>query len=398
MHFEDPLESPQLSELRNSLAANELSPDMERLYLQATLTRVRLRARVWYTWSVIIAIVLTAGYARDHRGLDRVQDLGLAAFSIVPAVAMFLIVWTRLYERMFGSSTVLAMLVFCSTIVDIAGAFAAHHPEAATGLAVDVFAAHFLAGLPFRQAATIDVGMLIAFSAAGVASHVQPALLYYGAAMLVVSAIGASIVHRDVEASYRRSFLEHSLLLTMASRDGLTGLRNRRALDDHLGRVWQQAIRDRRRTGVVLVDIDHFKMFNDEYGHQAGDKAIRQVAHVIEGIARRPLDIAARCGGDEFAVILYDITARGLAVLCESLKLGIEQLNADGDGRSLRLTVSIGAGLVEPDMDRSVVGAIQFADEALYAAKQAGRNCVIIRDVDEYLTSRTGAFRKDVAL
>ena len=120
--------------------------------------------------------------------------------------------------------------------------------------------------------------------------------------MLVITAIVSAIVHRDMEVSHRHNFLETALIRTMASRDGLTGLMNRRALDDHLRRIWQQGLRDKRQVALLLIDIDHFKAFNDSYGHQARDSALREVAHVIDSSARRPFDLAARYGGEEFAV------------------------------------------------------------------------------------------------
>ncbi len=91
----------------------------------------------------------------------------------------------------------------------------------------------------------------------------------------------------------------------MVARDGLTGIQNRRMFDQHIQRVWQQAVREQERMAVLLVDIDCFKDYNDRYGHQAGDECLRAVAVSLSQCARRPLDFVARYGGEEFAVVLY---------------------------------------------------------------------------------------------
>jgi len=117
----------------------------------------------------------------------------------------------------------------------------------------------------------------------------------------------AAIVYRDVEQSYRRNFLQAALIGELVARDDLSGLMNRRAFDEHIVAVWHQAARDQRPVALLMIDIDHFKGYNDRRGHLAGDFALRSVAKVIQGFARRPLDLAARYGGEEFAVVLYDL-------------------------------------------------------------------------------------------
>ncbi len=179
----------------------------------------------------------------------------------------------------------------------------------------------------------------------------------------------------------------------MAERDGLTGLYNRRSFDEYMERIWRQSRREHEPLSVILVDIDHFKAFNDRYGHQAGDDALREVARVISLAAQRPLDFAARFGGEEFALILYGPASEYGRELPDQLReavRGVKIVHEDSPTDHY-LTVSIGVAMVHPDAKRSLTGAIQMADEALYEAKEAGRNRVKVRGPDAHI--QTGRFR-----
>jgi diguanylate cyclase (GGDEF)-like protein len=199
----------------------------------------------------------------------------------------------------------------------------------------------------------------------------------------------------SLERANRTNYLESQLLIETASRDGLTGIRNRRAFDEHLDTIWPQAIRDRMPLALMLVDIDHFKAYNDYYGHQAGDECLKQVAWCLSACARRPLDVTARYGGEEFAIVLYDARRDHVEGLARRIQAGIETLGIEHHASPLkRLTVSIGAACIEPTGERSHFGFIQLADEALYEAKERGRNCVAVMDKEDYESLSTGSFRK----
>jgi diguanylate cyclase (GGDEF)-like protein len=170
---------------------------------------------------------------------------------------------------------------------------------------------------------------------------------------------------------------------------------NRRAFDEHLLRVWQHALRDQRLIAVLMIDIDHFKLCNDRWGHQAGDVALRHVGKIIQGFARRPLDLAARFGGEEFAVILYDLALPHVEDIAERLREGVQKMRITGagsDGEGPEVTVSVGVGLAAPEIGRTPQGIVQLADEALYAAKNAGRNRVVVKGIEAYVLLNTGAF------
>jgi diguanylate cyclase (GGDEF)-like protein len=198
-----------------------------------------------------------------------------------------------------------------------------------------------------------------------------------------------------VERQLRTSFLERGLMGEMVARDGLTGLKNRGAFDDHFPRLWQQGLRDRRSIALLLIDVDHFKAYNDRYGHQAGDHALRRVAQVVQGFARRPLDMAARYGGEEFVVALFDLSVEYVRDIAEQLRKSIQSLDiAHEDSPTAPcVTASIGVSVVRPKVGRSPEGAVQLADESLYSAKRSGRNCVMLVDCD-YELFATGSFRR----
>jgi diguanylate cyclase (GGDEF)-like protein/PAS domain S-box-containing protein len=168
-------------------------------------------------------------------------------------------------------------------------------------------------------------------------------------------------------------------LSRLATLDGLTGLANRRFLDDRAEREMQLARRADHPISLLLIDADHFKAFNDTYGHLAGDHCLQQIAAVIQGHATRPGDLAARYGGEEFALLLAETDRAGAHVVADRIRHGIEELALPHSGNSASefVTVSIGVATVPPGMSTSTVkDLVRLADHALYAAKDAGRNRV----------------------
>ncbi|NQD56538.1 GGDEF domain-containing protein [Pseudomonas sp. CM25] len=162
-------------------------------------------------------------------------------------------------------------------------------------------------------------------------------------------------------------------LATLAATDSLTGLANRRRLDQVLRQEWARAQRNRKPLAVLMVDVDHFKAFNQRHGHAGGDHALREVAKAIEACIRRPADLAARYGGEEFQVVLPETELAGALLLAERIRASVEALAPFAEDTDA-ITVSIGIGLSGTRHDlTSVLGA---ADEALYRAKAKGRNRV----------------------
>lgn len=179
---------------------------------------------------------------------------------------------------------------------------------------------------------------------------------------------------RELETSHTELAIANARLKELSLKDGLTRLFNRRALDERLNAEFQRAQRHGNPLSLILIDIDHFKQYNDTYGHLEGDTALCEVATLIEGETRES-DTAARYGGEEFVVILPDTTAEGAAVIAERIRFGVE----DGCSGDKPVTISTGVAALPADavMPEELTN---LADKALYAAKDAGRNCIAVFD------------------
>lgn len=264
-------------------------------------------------------------------------------------------------------------------------------------LILGMIAVYFVLGLPFRSAFAGNVIAIVAYVGLALAVAMPaPQLIHYLCVLLVSSTICAMGAYR-LEQARRVAWLEGQLLAETALLDGLTGIHNRRRLDEHLQRVWQQCVREHRPIALVFGDIDHFKAYNDRYGHQAGDEALKAVAAVLARHARRPLDIAARFGGEEFAIVLFDTTREhalraGEEILEEVRQLGIRH---DASSAAPVLTISLGIACVVPVGRRSSAGLLQLADQALYAAKDGGRNQLRLLE-GEYEHMKTGYFHRNL--
>jgi diguanylate cyclase (GGDEF)-like protein len=262
-------------------------------------------------------------------------------------------------------------------------------------LIITVFFIYLMSGLIFYHAVAANMIVMFVFLAAGTALMLPGREFSYDALALVAANLFGASVSFMHEKTSRMRFLEACLLREMVARDGLTGIQNRRMFDQHIARVWQQAVREEERVAVLLADIDCFKDYNDRYGHQAGDECLRAVAISLTQCARRPLDFVARYGGEEFAIVLYEASREYVAEVLTRIQRSIAELNIPHEASRVagRLTVSIGAAFVLPAANRTLEGLIQLADEALYTAKEEGRNRVIVMEA-EYHTMTTGRFEK----
>jgi diguanylate cyclase (GGDEF)-like protein len=387
LNLEDFPDSAYAHELRGGAARFKFAAPLEAQYVVAHLRRVRLRVRIWFSLNVVLACAFT--FAQVHRtGLWNAMSLAHVGALAPCTIVMAWLVWSRHYERFFMSAAPALITISCALIaVFIARDLAAGQYEQLAPLAVHLFAIFFFTGLMFRQSLVIAAVVYVASAAACFAAGLAPALILKCLVVLTLTAVIAAIVYRDVEQSYRTNFLEGALIGELVARDGLSGLMNRRAFDEHLLRVWQHALRDQRSIAVLMIDIDHFKSFNDDFGHQAGDLALRKVAQIVKGFARRPLDLAARYGGEEFAVILYDLAVAHVSDTAERLRDAVQNLPMERE-----VTVSVGVGIAAPTIGRTPEGAVQLADQALYEAKKLGRNRVAVSGVEAYMLLETGAF------
>lgn len=256
-------------------------------------------------------------------------------------------------------------------------------------------AIYFMLGLSFRTAVVVNAIGVLCYTLLAVywAGLPRQDLLFSLNTLLLTNVLCVAGAYK-LEHAQRTAWLKARELAGHALLDGLTGLGNRRRFDEHFDRLWKQGLRDRKPVSLLLGDIDHFKRFNDRYGHQAGDNALKAVARTLAANVRRPLDIATRYGGEEFAVLLYDA---GADFAMETAQAVIHDLGEiaipHADSPTGSLTLSIGIASAVPEASRSSAGLLQLADQALYMAKDAGRNRMLALET-EYEHLRTGSFER----
>jgi diguanylate cyclase (GGDEF)-like protein len=241
------------------------------------------------------------------------------------------------------------------------------------GLAIAVpVALAVLGGFRFDRVIGIHVvfiGVIVGGDLLGLTPPLGPITWVGEATLLAVSAMAALWM----ETTQRRSWAARRLLQLQAHQDPLTGLRNRRAFELHFELAAAQARRDGCSMLFALADLDHFKRVNDRYGHAYGDGALSEVAVVLSQFGRRPLDLAARLGGEEFAILLYDCDPEAAEDRLRALVTQVQALHIENHDTQ-RGVLTISAGGVIADGSQSLSTLYRSADEQLYAVKRDGRN------------------------
>jgi diguanylate cyclase (GGDEF)-like protein len=386
-------DSPYAAELQRDSSKLRFSPKLEAEYSRARLLSSRTLVRV---------VCLSAAALGVFRGFEElsgttqilrlVVDLGLAVGG---SVALAWIAWSKSFERVYPRWARIVVPLRNSILVAHIAAAASHgQPEILMAVPIILIGPFFFLGLAWRAS--------LFCCAATVASYIlssvffgMPEPIAIHSYMLLLSGVAACVVAVwHLEKVSRRSFLESQLIAELAQRDPLTGTKNRRVFDEHLQRLWQQAIVNGRAMAIVLIDIDHFKAYNDGYGHQAGDQTLCRVAQTAQKLIRRPLDILTRYGGEEFAAILYDIDQSQARATADRMRRAVEELNIEhrASRTSSRVTISVGIAVIEPTAERNPRGALQLADQALYEAKVKGRNRVELMDTIHHSMMETGVF------
>jgi diguanylate cyclase (GGDEF)-like protein len=390
-------DSPHARQLRTGFPWLSFHPELETEFRRAHFEENLSHTRVNLCLAVVITIAFSAVESivlgpELNRIPSMIHMLVIIPILLIGLAASFSAQRHRIYPPLaLVASTILGLSVAAIQIIATLGGTPILFPC----LMLTIIFLYFMGGLFFYHAVTANVIVMFVYLAAGTALQLPGREFAYDAlAMVAANLFGASVVYMHEKTS-RMRFLEACLLREMVARDGLTGIQNRRMFDQHIQRVWQQAVREQERVAVLLADIDCFKDYNDRYGHQAGDECLRAVAVSLSQCARRPLDFVARYGGEEFAVVLYEASREYVAEVLTRIQRSIAELNIPHDASRVasRLTVSIGAAFILPSGSRTYEGLIQLADEALYSAKEQGRNRVVVMEA-EYHTLRTGRFEK----
>lgn len=299
---------------------------------------------------------------------------GLMIPALLAAVAAAS--WPRLH-RWSPPLTILALLCVCAGLLGqrwVAAAYGVHFPEDFVMAAV--ISALLLTGLRLNR--LLPWALLITACASLVElgqARQRPDVIYTVICMWMLTGLAVAGAYY-IETLRRSAWLQTRLLELQAQTDSLTGLANRRQFLAEAARLLAQAARAGKSVAVCMFDVDHFKAYNDHYGHAAGDECLRRIAGAIHGSTRRPLDLSVRWGGEEFAVLWFDVDPRSARQMAEAVRLAVVGLGIAHAGVGAGSTVTLSGGLWQgpPLAGDSVERLLALADVRLYAAKAAGRN------------------------
>lgn len=195
--------------------------------------------------------------------------------------------------------------------------------------------------------------------------------------VIYVTRVREYLDQRMIELTQEKLAASNNILKRLSYMDFLTKIPNRRFFDEFIAREWRRALREQEMLSLIMVDIDQFKMYNDTFGHQAGDDILLQVATALGSAVKRPGDLIARYGGEEFVVVLPKTALPGARQISEQMRRAVEGLNITHPGSpDSRLTISLGLATAQPGREDLPLDFINAADKALYQAKEAGGNCI----------------------
>jgi len=362
-----------------------LEREFQAFYLEGHIMRVRLAAYLIIAlYAAFVVIDLTTLPEEVAYWTARIR-----LFVIIPPFIFLLLVSYRPSIRGYVVNAVFAGAIITglgtTAVIGVAYRLGSQIPY--EGILLVALFIYLIACLQWRRALFANLLTLFAFIVVEVLYQPDPqARLYEITFMFAANAVGAYGGY-FLEHSARTMFLINNLLNELAELDGLTGLSNRRSLNIHLDRIWRQAMRDQKDVAIAMIDVDHFKKYNDRYGHAQGDAALRAVADVIAHYARRPLDITARYGGEEFSIVWYHPSAIELPNMAEVLTRAIHALNIPHvDSELGRLSISVGVAMMTPAPGQSNIDLLRDADAALYDAKAQGRNRVVVAEAVDSIT------------
>lgn len=364
-------------QLRQGFVQLRFEPGLEALYRAQMLAESQRPAMV----ITIVSLLIWSGFAIFdvvrldlHGRWPLAPDIWLLLGARWLVLALLLAGLTPPFARPahLEAKAFVIYLMLCLSIALTAVIYKSNGiPSAETAQIVVVMAAFLPMGLRFYGALAASLAMVL-FTAIAGATFLPPELWQGQLALLAVMIMAvpvAAVGGYLREYSHRRQFLLGAILQHQAQFDALTDLANRRLFQRHAAAAIAHAGRTDEPLVLAVVDIDHFKAFNDRFGHSAGDDALRLVADVIADIARRPMDMAARLGGEEFAILLYGTTPEQAQPILDAMrqKIGLNMVPA-----TTPLTVSIGATAL--DGREGLEQVFGRADALLYASKREGRD------------------------
>lgn len=382
MSSAEPTERDYSDQLRRGFAWQRFEPALEarfrRFYRKYCLTPVRFGLGTSLPLLLVAAVLNVQLFLPDGDPAQTFSLLALGASGLGMALLLYGFARDReglqLPELMGGTLVIAAglhLLVRCQF-----AEHGLHYPYDTECYALVLI--FLLSGLrtgPALAVALVWVGQLLVFNGLYPQPPAELARLLYTTLGVGLLAGGAGYAQ---EYMARVNFLLSRINRYRSEHDVLTGVLNRRGFNERFDDMLRQSRRDQRPFALLMLDIDFFKKYNDRYGHPAGDRALAAVAGSLRRhSARRGFDFVARLGGEEFAVVWYDVTAAAAAKLAEQTRARIEKLGIEhADSPHRRVTISGGCVWLVADDEARAEDVIAAADEALYASKHAGRNRV----------------------
>lgn len=385
-----PKDQAWLDEVRPSPYADQLSQGFRRLRFSQALEReyrasileesfelkriaLSVAAVIWLALTVFDMAVVPASH------VSWVIAIRVLALAVLLVCAFFIV--QRRYRHLWlplSMTCILVLGVGAAMIVGVAHRADPDYPY--EGLMLVSMAAYFLVGLRLSEAVICSLVVLLAYVLAELAAGLPAPKLLNNVLLLTFGNLIGGVGCYLLEHKSREYFLVSRLMRLLAYHDSLTGLHNRRSFNRQFERLWRQAQREGKSLALLLCDIDHFKAYNDSYGHQAGDVALQHVGALIQQAARRPLDMGVRLGGEEFALLLFDIAADEAVRRAEALRQALEQagISHRESASGKVLTMSVGVAWLSPDSQPQLSQLYEQADRALYQAKASGRNQVSV--------------------
>ena len=354
------------------------SPALEEEYRD--LHRANNKVRQWASIAIgMITIVLLIpmdiqGMPNDIKSLYYFIRVGMSipllllvfSFHFIPAMTRFI---------QPASVLVILWIALGNIALDVASQSVGFN-FAYEGVFIVIMISLFMAGLRFQIAC---IGPLMTMLAMWIASiYFLPDSRHTSLKVFYVTAISfcGMVGAYTIEYQFRNSFIQHAIVQHMAIKDGLTGLFNRTEAIKKLGFLLEYARREQKPISLLLADVDHFKLYNDHYGHLKGDDCLKNIGGALNSCCKRPLDFAARMGGEEFLMVWFDSTPEEESNLSRYVHDSIAALKLPHKASETAPIVTLSAGYyrVIPDPSSTINLLINTVDEALYRAKNSGRN------------------------
>lgn len=373
-------ESPYAIQLREGFGSLRFVRALEREFRDEFVLHHQRRLRAGF--AIVIVVYTAFALVRLKVETGTMEEWG-AIFRSIVIGSMALTLTASYFERLRVVLPVFAVLSYATfAIVATAIEVMLYRLQLHThyeGLILVSFHLYVFSGLMFRPALAGGIGIFLIYVIGSLSSGLA-AKAGWGYQVFFVGVtqiIGITALY-SIERLERDSFLRRGLFGTLATQDGLTGLFNRMAFFQQMQRSLKLAARERVCIGVMLLDVDHFKPFNDRYGHVQGDVCLRAVAGALRSEFKRPMDFVARYGGEEFVGYWHDIQPQSLRSLADQVRAAVQALRIPHrDAPGGRVTASVGAVALVPVEGESLADMVQRADEALYEAKEKGRNRVV---------------------